>query len=113
MICETSIMCSSDGFLRQRQRHRIIREGPRRTAKEIPRKLIQNDDLGQTTSWRSPPLGQLANDGSCVYCAKAPGNLCVERGVCCPPHAWRILDEPEVEDFFVHGTNPTLLRPNV
>jgi hypothetical protein len=49
-----------NGLLRQNQRHCILGKGLRRTSMNIPRELVQHDDLGQASMGPDTPLVKLS-----------------------------------------------------
>lgn len=85
-------------FLRQNQRHAVLREGFGAVAEQVARELVEHDDFGQAAVRGVAPGTQFTQAGLRVQCAEALLQQAVEIGVFLEPQGAVDFGEPEVGD---------------
>src|SRR5690606_36880508 len=92
-----------DRLLREHQSHTILGEGSRVIAEQVARKLIQHNDLRQSTFGAGAPAPQLAGSRMSVSLAEALANQLIHRTVTPPPVGRFEFIELESQYCLIHG----------
>jgi hypothetical protein len=93
------VMPPGHRLLRQRQRHRIIRKGFSASAKQLPRELVENDDLRQSPFGRRAPAPGFTPRHRRMGLAKLRGDQRIEFGGRTEPVRLAVPHEPEVQNI--------------
>src|SRR4051812_247143 len=92
------VMPAADRLLRQRQRHAVGRKRLRLAAKQLPRELIEDDNLGEPSARGRAPAPALAAGNRRMGVAELAGDRCIELRPATEPVVLAVLFEPEFED---------------
>jgi len=90
------------GLLGQGEGQRIAGERGRRAAMDVPRELVEDDDLGQASRRVVAPGKQLAAGGLRKDIGEVLGDLSIKRIIGLPPLRRSELVEPELQDGVFH-----------
>src|SRR5690606_7963717 len=86
-------------LLGQHQGDAVLGEGLRRATVDVPRELVEHDDLGQPAAGIGAPGPQFGAGGLKQALAEADAQLFVEGRIGLPPLRRARLHEPEIQDL--------------
>ena len=95
--CQHPVVPTGDGFLCQRQRHRIGGKGPRLAPIQVARELVEYDHFRKAACRFGAPMAEFTENRGLVNRPEALANCPVERRIDFPPLRGRDFLKPEVQ----------------